>query len=35
MLFLYEPAFLYNNCFIRVDILIKKGRTIELIEGQG
>jgi len=29
---LYEPAFLYNNCFIRVDILIKKGRTIELIE---
>tara|TARA_R110000868_G_scaffold45485_4_gene151037 strand:+ start:5016 stop:6980 length:1965 start_codon:yes stop_codon:yes gene_type:complete len=29
---IYEPAFLYKNCFIRVDILVKKGNTIELIE---
>ncbi|WP_191859553.1 DUF2779 domain-containing protein [Hanstruepera ponticola] len=29
---LYEPAFLYNNCFIRVDILVKKGNSVELIE---
>ncbi|WP_339704760.1 DUF2779 domain-containing protein [uncultured Kriegella sp.] len=29
---IYEPAFLYNNCFVRVDILVKKGDTIELIE---
>ncbi|WP_339666980.1 DUF2779 domain-containing protein [Maribacter arcticus] len=29
---LYEPAFLYNNCFVRVDILVKKGDEIELIE---
>lgn len=29
---IYEPAFLYNNCFIRVDILVKKGNSIELIE---
>ncbi|SFT74857.1 protein of unknown function [Lishizhenia tianjinensis] len=29
---IYEPAFKFNNLFIRVDILIKKGNEIELIE---
>ena len=29
---IYEPAFLFNNCFIRVDILVKQGDIIELIE---
>lgn len=29
---IYEPAFLFNNCFIRVDILVKRGDRIELIE---
>ena len=27
-----EAAFLYNNCFVRVDILTKNDKTIELIE---
>lgn len=27
-----EAAFLYNNCFVRVDILTKNDNTIELIE---
>ena len=29
---IYEPAFLINGLFIRVDILVKKGNKIELIE---
>lgn len=29
---IYEPAFLVNGLFIRVDILVKKGKNIELIE---
>ena len=29
---IYEPAFLFNNCFIRVDILVKQGDRVELIE---
>lgn len=29
---IYEPAFLFDNCFIRVDILVKQGDIIELIE---
>jgi len=29
---IYEPAFLFNNCFIRVDILVKRGNIVELIE---
>ncbi|WP_405604884.1 hypothetical protein [Polaribacter sp. Asnod1-A03] len=29
---IYEPAFLFNNCFIRVDILVKRGDIVELIE---
>lgn len=29
---IYEPAFLFNNCFIRVDILVKQGNLVELIE---
>jgi len=29
---LFEPAFLYNNLFIRVDILVKRGNKIKLIE---
>ena len=29
---IYEPAFLYNDLFIRVDILVKKGNRIQLIE---
>ena len=29
---LYEAAFLYRQCFIRVDILVKKGNRIQLIE---
>ena len=29
---IYEPAFLFNNCFIRVDILVKRGNKVELIE---
>ncbi len=29
---IYEPAFLFNNCFIRVDILVKQGNKVELIE---
>ncbi len=29
---IYEPAFLVNGLFIRVDILVKKGNKIELIE---
>lgn len=29
---IYEPAFKYDNLFIRVDILVKKGDNIELIE---
>ncbi|MBV6642973.1 MAG: DUF2779 domain-containing protein [Cyclobacteriaceae bacterium] len=29
---LYEPAFKYENLFIRVDILIKKGTHVKLIE---
>ena len=29
---IYEPAFLFNNCFIRVDILVKRGDRVELIE---
>ena len=29
---IYEPAFLINGLFVRVDILVKKGNEIELIE---
>lgn len=29
---IYEPAFLVNGLFIRVDIIVKKGNNIELIE---
>lgn len=29
---IFEAAFLYKNCFIRADILIKRGNEIELIE---
>ncbi|MCK5906616.1 MAG: DUF2779 domain-containing protein, partial [Flavobacteriales bacterium] len=29
---IYEPAFLFDNLFIRVDILVKNGNKIELIE---
>jgi hypothetical protein len=29
---IYEPAFLIDGLFIRVDVLVKKGNTIELIE---
>jgi hypothetical protein len=29
---IYEPAFLVNGLFIRVDVLVKKGNNIELIE---
>ena len=29
---LYEPAFLFNNLFVRVDILVKKGNLIYLYE---
>lgn len=29
---IFEAAFLYQNCFIRADILVKKGNKIELIE---
>ncbi|MCK5907927.1 MAG: hypothetical protein KAG37_10065 [Flavobacteriales bacterium] len=29
---LFEPAFMFNNLFIRVDILVKKGNKIKLIE---
>jgi hypothetical protein len=29
---IYEAAFLYDNLFIRTDILVKKGNKIELIE---
>lgn len=29
---IYEPAFMINGLFIRVDILVKKGNQIELIE---
>lgn len=29
---IFEPAFLYDGLFIRVDILVKKGNTIKLIE---
>ncbi len=29
---LYEPAFRLNDCFVRVDILIKENKRIEIIE---
>ena len=29
---LYEAAFLYGNLFIRTDILVKRGKQLELIE---
>jgi hypothetical protein len=29
---IYEPAFLYNDLLVRVDVLIKKGKNIKLIE---
>ena len=29
---LYEASVAYNNCFARIDILIKKGNNLELIE---
>lgn len=29
---IYEPAFLINGLFIRVDVLVKRGNSIELIE---
>ncbi len=29
---IYEAAFLWNNCFVLVDVLVKKGHQIELIE---
>lgn len=29
---LYEPAFAFEGCFIRVDILVKKGNNVKLIE---
>ena len=29
---IYEPAFLVDGLFIRVDVLVKKGNTVELIE---
>jgi Domain of unknown function(DUF2779) len=29
---IFEPAICYGNLFVRVDILIKKGNTLELIE---
>jgi hypothetical protein len=31
---IYEPAFKHNTLFIRVDILVKRGTTIELIEAK-
>src|ERR1051325_73724 len=31
---IYEPAFKYGNCFIRADILIKKGKILKLIEAK-
>lgn len=32
---IFEAAFLYEHCFIRTDILIKQGDTIQLIEVKG
>ena len=29
---IFEPAFLYNNCFIRCDILIKNNNHIQILE---
>ena len=29
---LFEPAFLTNNCFVRADILVKRGKKVELFE---
>ncbi len=29
---IFEAAFLYENCFIRADLVVKKGNTIQLIE---
>jgi hypothetical protein len=29
---IFEPAIMYNNLLIRVDILVKSGNTLELIE---
>lgn len=29
---IYEAAFLYQHCFIRADIVVKKGNSLELIE---
>ena len=29
---IYEPAFLFDNCFIRADVLVKEGNRIDLIE---
>jgi len=29
---IYEPAFLFDNCFIRADVLVKKNNRIDLIE---
>ncbi len=29
---IFEAAFLYKNCFVRIDIVIKKGNSIQLIE---
>jgi len=29
---IYEPAFLFDNCFIRADVLVKEGSKVDLIE---
>ena len=29
---IYEPAFLFDNCFIRADVLVKVGNKVDLIE---
>ena len=29
---IYEPAFLFDNCFIRADVLVKEGNKVDLIE---
>src|SRR5215210_6638442 len=32
---IYEAAFLFENCFIRADILVKTGNLVNLIEVKG
>ncbi len=29
---IFEPAFLFGNCFVRVDVLVKKGNSVDLLE---